>query len=355
MIKRLIWWKLAALALVPFIALAVLLSIVAALLDEPPPESPCSPTASPVIPAADPFGLLGEVAGYSGVQLDNAAAIMRAGADLGVPVLGQTIGVMTAMGESTLQVLDRGDFVGPDSRGLFQQRDNGAWGTYEQRMDPYQSATSFFRALIKVPGWETLAPTIAAHRVQRNADPYHYEKHWAPATQVVAALGGGIAPAPVSAAVPCQDTAPAPVGVVAADGWTKPAIGSFTSGFGPRNGTAHNGVDVAAPLGTPIVAAAGGVVVGVCLTNSSPCTGYGTLVTIDHGGGVLTRYAHAYVEDVLVTIGQQVTAGQQVTRMGSYGQSTGSHLHFEIRQGDQFIDPVPFLRERGVELTSGGA
>src|SRR3712207_5748235 len=92
------------------------------------------------------------VAGYSGVQLDNARAILGAGHELGLSLRDQTIGVMTAMGESSLRVLDHGDKAGPDSRGLFQQRDNGAWGTLAQRMDPGASATSFFTALQRVGG-----------------------------------------------------------------------------------------------------------------------------------------------------------------------------------------------------------
>jgi surface antigen len=95
---------------------------------------------------------------------------------------------MTAMGESGLRVLDYGDGPGPDSRGLFQQRDNGAWGTYQDRMNPTASATNFFKALQNISGWEQLEPTTAAHRVQRNADPFHYQSHWAAAVEVVAAL-----------------------------------------------------------------------------------------------------------------------------------------------------------------------
>lgn len=130
------------------------------------------------------------VAGYSGEQLVNAAHVMNAAQQLGLPLKAQVIGVMTAMGESGLRVLDHGDAVGPDSRGLFQQRDNGAWGSYADRMDPTTSALNFFRALQGVEGWEDLEPTIAAHRVQRNADPQHYVRWWEPATQVVAALSG---------------------------------------------------------------------------------------------------------------------------------------------------------------------
>ena len=129
------------------------------------------------------------VSGYEGEQLKNAALVINAGKALGLSARAQTIGVMTAMGESALQVLDHGDGPGPDSRGLFQQRDNGAWGSYQDRMNPTTSAANFFKALEKVSGWELLDPTMAAHRVQRNADPFHYQAYWPAAVEVVAALG----------------------------------------------------------------------------------------------------------------------------------------------------------------------
>ena len=122
---------------------------------------------------------------YSGEQLENAALIINAGKDLGLSKRGQAIGVMTAIGESTLTNIDRGDAAGPDSRGLFQQRDNGAWGSLKDRMDPTTAATNFFKALAKVEGWESLPPTLAASRVQANADPFHYEKHWSAAVEIV--------------------------------------------------------------------------------------------------------------------------------------------------------------------------
>jgi len=143
--------------------------------------------ASTTTPAAS-------IAGYDAEQLSNARAIMDAGAAQGVGVQGQTVAVMTAMGESSLRVLDYGDVAGPDSRGLFQQRDNGAWGTYEERMDPAASASSFYRALTVVPGWETLTPTEAAHRTHSHADPNHYTRYLRDATAVVDGLGGGEAP-----------------------------------------------------------------------------------------------------------------------------------------------------------------
>lgn len=136
----------------------------------------------------------GPIAGYDGEQLENAAIVMRAAEDLGLDVKAQVIGVMTAMGESSLVNIAYGDnAINPDgsvanSLGLFQQQD--WWGTAEERMDPYTASTLFFDALIEVDDWESLEPTIAAYRVQRNADPYHYEKYFEPATDVVSELSG---------------------------------------------------------------------------------------------------------------------------------------------------------------------
>jgi len=138
--------------------------------------------AGPALPAS--------IGPFQGTQISNAAQIMLAASDLGLDAHGQTIAVMTAIGESTLNNVDFGDKAGPDSRGLFQQRANGAWGTYAERMDPRTAATSFLKVLLQVPGWQTMAPTLAAHAVQRNADPNHYTRFWADAVLIVATLGG---------------------------------------------------------------------------------------------------------------------------------------------------------------------
>lgn len=98
----------------------------------------------------------------------------------------------------------------------------------------------------------------------------------------------------------------------------------------------HEGVDFAAPRGTPILAAAGGVVL-----QAGPEAGYGNMVEIDHGDGLATRYAHA--SQVLVKPGDLVARGQLIARVGSSGQSTGSHLHFEVRLAGQPLDPKLFL------------
>lgn len=150
--------------------------------------------AAPVCPAAEPIlvGTIsvpaGPVAGYCQDRLANAAHIMNAARASGIGTRTQTVGVMTAMGESGLKVLDHGDAAGPDSRGLFQQRDNGAWGTLSDRMDPVISATNFFKKLVTVPGWQTMTPTTIAHVVQVNQDPQHYAPFWDDAQIVVSAL-----------------------------------------------------------------------------------------------------------------------------------------------------------------------
>ncbi len=136
----------------------------------------------------------GPIAGFCQDRLVNAAAVIQAARTLGIGPHTQAVGVMTAIGESSLVNLDHGDAAGPDSRGLFQQRDNGAWGTYEQRMDPYTAASMFYAKLVKVPGWKTMTPTQMAHAVQVNSDPDHYAKSWPEAKAIVEGLTGETVP-----------------------------------------------------------------------------------------------------------------------------------------------------------------
>lgn len=130
------------------------------------------------------------VPGFNAEQVRNAAAVVAAGKALNVPERGIAIGLMTAYGESNLINVDHGDAVGPDSRGIFQQRDNGAWGSYADRMNPTRAAASFFTKLLEVPGWQSMEPTLAAHAVQINADPYHYAKYWSIGLKLYGALEG---------------------------------------------------------------------------------------------------------------------------------------------------------------------
>ncbi|MFC4243294.1 hypothetical protein ACFOYW_07895 [Gryllotalpicola reticulitermitis] len=138
----------------------------------------------------------GPIAGFCQAQLVNAAEIMRAAQARGIGTHTQAVGVMTAIGESKLRNLSYGDTAGPDSRGIFQQRDNGAWGTLADRMDPYTASVNFYAKLTSIPGWRTMQPSELAHEVQANADAGYYSKYWSRAQQVVAAL------TPTSSATP---------------------------------------------------------------------------------------------------------------------------------------------------------
>jgi len=100
--------------------------------------------------------------------------------------------------------------------------------------------------------------------------------------------------------------------------------------------TMHEGLDFAAPRGTPIVAASGGVV-----TEARYVPGYGKLVEISHGNGLVTRYAHA--SSIGVKLGEVVTKGQQIATVGSTGRSTGPHLHYEVRIAGHPLDPTLFM------------
>lgn len=124
----------------------------------------------------------------------------------------------------------------------------------------------------------------------------------------------------------------------------KPAEGSLTSGYGGRWGTMHKGMDIANGMGTPIVAAQSGTVI-----DAGPASGFGNWVRIKHSDGTVTVYGHMSTVDV--TVGQQVQAGQKIAGIGSEGFSTGPHVHFEVYPTEgQAVDPMPWLRERGVEV-----
>lgn len=153
--------------------------------------------------AAPASGCVGAGSGadLSGEQLANAAAIVRAGAALAVPERGQVIALATALQESTLHNLPYGD---RDSLGLFQQRATG-WGPAAARLDPKQSATRFYLALLALPHWQDLPLTVAADRVQHSAFPAAYAKWETTADQVVAAFTGRRCPASTAAPVPPPD------------------------------------------------------------------------------------------------------------------------------------------------------
>ena len=120
----------------------------------------------------------------------------------------------------------------------------------------------------------------------------------------------------------------------------------LTSGFGGRWGRLHAGIDLAAPIGTPEYAVMDGIVL-----EAGPSSGYGNAVYIQHDNGDVTVYGH--MEKILVEAGQVVRAGETIALLGNRGRSTGPHLHFEVHVGGlngQKIDPIPWLRERGINV-----
>lgn len=122
------------------------------------------------------------------------------------------------------------------------------------------------------------------------------------------------------------------------DGYAWPAQGMLTSGYGWRWGRLHKGIDIAAPVGTPVFAAAAGEVISAGWNSG----GYGNLIELHHLDGSVTLYAHN--NRILVTDGQKVSKGEQIAEMGSTGFSTGSHLHFEIHTQNQgVVNPLALL------------
>ena len=115
-----------------------------------------------------------------------------------------------------------------------------------------------------------------------------------------------------------------------------PVNGTFTSPFGYRWGRLHAGIDIAVPEGTPIRAADGGTVAIAGWTG-----GYGNYTCINHGGGVSTCYGHQ--SRIAVSVGQSVSQGQVIGYSGNTGNSTGPHLHFEVRIGGNPVDPMGYL------------
>jgi murein DD-endopeptidase MepM/ murein hydrolase activator NlpD len=279
-------------------------------------------TASTVDVATVPQG---PVAGYNHDQLVVAAHIMNAAQQLGLSARAQQLGVMTSMGESGLRSLTYGDnAINPDgsiadSIGPFQQQ--SSWGTTEERLDPFASATFFFERLVGVAGWETMEPTLAAHAVQINADPYFYTTYWDGSAQITAALSGGTTATPVAGADPSANgCSGGPIGFPLA----KPF--NFTDNYGPRPvrvvgaSTYHPAVDIGGACGTPVYAIAPGTV-----THSDRLT-----MSVKSPDGYTVSYLHSHVTDRKVTLGDTVTMGQEITLIGNEAPSSGCHLDLRI-------------------------
>ena len=190
-------------------------------------------------PAAVPASASGD---YSDEQLTHASVIVEVGRELDVPPHGWVVAVATAIQESGLRNLQYGD---RDSLGLFQQRPSQGWGSESEITDPEYAATQFYEHLKEVSGWQDMSLTHAAQAVQRSAFPEAYAAHESDARYLVAAV----------AESDCGG------GTEVGGSWLPPVDARCSSSFGTRNGQPHQGVDLAAPQGTPIKAARAGTVI----------------------------------------------------------------------------------------------
>jgi murein DD-endopeptidase MepM/ murein hydrolase activator NlpD len=308
------------------------------------------------------------VSTFGDEQMRNAAIIISVGQELKIPPRGWVIAVATAIQESYLNnVGDLGAANDHDSLGLFQQRPSQGWGTPAQIMDPRYSSKKFYEKLITVPGWEGLSLTMSAQRVQRSAYPNAYARHESVATLIVNTITDGGARAVGN----LVDMRCVLGNEISASGWTSPALGEIVSGFRTASRPTHHGVDIGAPRGAEIHAASAGRVIQMrcdarapgggawgCDRDGSPSVlGCGWYVDILHAGAIMTRYCHMGSQP-RVSVGQAVTAGQVLGLVGSTGNSSGPHLHFEVhRDGDRSsagaIEPSRFMQEMGAPLGDG--
>jgi murein DD-endopeptidase MepM/ murein hydrolase activator NlpD len=270
-----------------------------------------------------------KVAGYEGDQLVNAAIIMNVATARGLGNTGQIIGVSTAIAQSELRNMTASE--GSTELGLFAQ--SGQWGSAEERLDPTKAALLFFAQLERVPNWQTSTPAVVATQVTGDGDADHTSA-LQPASEIVEALSRK------SARQGC-----------ASGGWITPVDGHRTSPFGWRmlRGAQdlHTGTDLAAPCGTSVSAASPGVVI---FAGEGWNGGAGNQIRIDHGGGIHSHYGHLLTGSISVDVGDQVMAGIPIAEVGTTGNSTGCHLHFEIQIDRTPVDAETFYRDRGLVL-----
>ncbi|MFK4637160.1 murein DD-endopeptidase MepM/ murein hydrolase activator NlpD [Paenarthrobacter histidinolovorans] len=304
-----------------------------------------------------------QVAGFSGEQLTNAAVLMDQAKKAGMSVQAQILVVQAGIGESTLRSIDYTDAAGTVNGvaitiGILQQDES--YGQRADRLDVAKAGSGFLSRLKAVPGWESLEPSLAIHRVQRNADPDHYTRFRSQAVQVVEALGG----AKVSGGE-CSSPGGSTVGQLAGK-WTNPLPGAeVTSPYGPRGmvgsiggvlANFHYGMDFSTPGHAGTVVAPADLKITVA-TDTDTGTGSGTHVKGQTLDGKLTiGMYHMETGSLRVKVGDTVAAGTPIGTEGATGNVTGRHLHLEFFLGsftDPWVpiqpttDPAPILKEKG--------
>ena len=171
---------------------------------------------------------------------------------------------------------------------------------------------------------------LASVREERSEDEEDLEEMLAASAAIAAKIQAAQAAAAAAQGAPTVGSGAAPAG-----GFVWPVQGVLTSTFGPRWGRLHEGIDIGAPGGTPIVASAAGTVIFAGWLG-----GYGNLTLIDHGNGVATAYGH---QSAFSVTSGPVSQGQAIGAVGSTGNSTGNHLHFEVRINGAAVDPLGYL------------
>ncbi|MFE7226947.1 peptidoglycan DD-metalloendopeptidase family protein [Nocardioides sp. NPDC057577] len=296
----------------------------------------------------------GSIAGFDTEQIQNARTIVAVGKQSGVPAYGWVIALATAMQESTLRNLNYGD---RDSQGLFQQRPVSGWGSVADITNPVKSAQAFYgvathtgnTGLLDIPGWRKMQVTAAAQAVQRSAFPLAYAQHEDEARALVAALADGVSAADLTA------TATDVSCTIGMAGISTSVVRPIQAGLAVDQGNygnsgsnwanMHTGNDYSSPCGTPVQAAHGGTVV----LESGGSWGWSGrwLVKVQTAPGNLTTW-YGHMQSLSVAAGQTVKAGQVIGQVGSEGNSTGCHLHFEVHPHgggylqDQ-VDPAAWL------------
>ncbi|MGY1713116.1 M23 family metallopeptidase [Geodermatophilus sp. SYSU D01106] len=193
------------------------------------------------------------------------------------------------------------------------------------------------------------AAQIQLLQLQGARDAYaEWQRQKAAEEAAAAAAAARAAQEAAAAAAAARSASSGTAGAVSGSGYVKPTSGRTSSCFGWRWGTLHGGVDIAAPIGTPVYAATSGTV-----TRTGPATGFGLAIYITGDDGAVTVYGHVNAE--FVRPGERVRAGELIAEVGNRGQSTGPHLHFEVHPSGRLhagqVDPVPWLRARGVSIS----
>lgn len=365
-------------------------------------------TADPRAVDCDPNSSIGEnisvtnlpttpVGNYNEKQLANAAIIINEANNAGLPQRAAIIGLMTSIQESSLTVLaNDGTWEYPegtrimsktewdkaqemavtslgephegvghawDALGILQQRPSAGWGTVEQIMNPSYAAATFFDRLQNIDGWDKMPYEQAAEAVQVSGLPDNYAQRRDDAELIYAALQGAEVTGTDQdeAHVSCNDGSgtrnPKKKNTPNNDSdWVFPleTLTKIWHNYGESRGPyPHAGEDFAAPEDTPIYAAVSGQVIRAScddlVVGRSPCQ-----IEIDHGTHdgtqITTLYVHMFPDDLIAHVGDEVEAGEQIAQVGTNGNSTGFHLHFEVWRDGQITNPMELLEQQGVTM-----